>query len=257
MRKITIPKEEVLYYHSEYVKSYVALYLFSRQTPYTHYTLKKAFIEHSLPIFTRHASTYPVDHNYFDLIDSESKAYFLGLLYADGCNVKGNNAVILALAEQDIDLLQKFSSAIGYDFHGKPFYRKNPNAQPMYRVEVYSKQMSESLARYGCVPQKTFIIKFPENPPLPENLINHFVRGYFDGDGCLSFYKAKKDKFQTIQAELSITSTFEICESIKQQLSKLQIHSYISKRHKDRPNNNFSIKVGGKLQIRKACDLVI
>lgn len=38
----------------------------------------------------------------------------------------------------------------------------------------------------GCVPNKSLILEFPNKDIVPDNLIYHFIRGYFDGDGCLS-----------------------------------------------------------------------
>ena len=41
----------------------------------------------------------------------------------------------------------------------------------------------KDLKALGCVPAKTFKLKFPN---LPKQYISHFVRGYFDGDGCIT-----------------------------------------------------------------------
>ena len=46
-----------------------------------------------------------------------------------------------------------------------------------------SKQIGESLISQGCVPKKSLILKYPKS--VPELLSWHFIRGYFDGDGCL------------------------------------------------------------------------
>ena len=48
--------------------------------------------------------------------------------------------------------------------------------------------MWETLNNYGCVPNKSLILKFPDKSIFKdEKLIIDFIRGYFDGDGCISF----------------------------------------------------------------------
>ena len=49
--------------------------------------------------------------------------------------------------------------------------------------------MKEDLLNIGCTPRKTETLNFPKN--IPNTLIIHFIRGYFDGDGCLSFVTRK------------------------------------------------------------------
>ena len=37
-------------------------------------------------------------------------------------------------------------------------------------------------------------------PNIPENLIRHFIRGYFDGDGCATFsFATKTNKHRTLR----------------------------------------------------------
>ena len=62
---------------------------------------------------------------------------------------------------------------------------------------IGDKHLKESLIKQGCVPQKSLILKFPE---LPAPLISHFIRGYFDGDGCVSYYR--RNQFVTPQCSL-------------------------------------------------------
>lgn len=46
--------------------------------------------------------------------------------------------------------------------------------------------MYTDLCNNGCVPKKSLILKFPK---LRDDLIHHFIRGYFDGDGTVGIYK--------------------------------------------------------------------
>jgi len=120
---------------------------------------------------------YSLDINFFDSIDSEEKAYFLGFLYADGNVSSTSNAIRLELKSSDRDILEKLNGAINSN---NPLHDSNG----MSCLRIHSKHMKESVIRLGLVPRKTHILTFPEwlNPPL----YSHFIRGYFDGDGSIS-----------------------------------------------------------------------
>ena len=55
---------------------------------------------------------YPIQEDFFDVIDTEEKAYVLGLLYADGYNNTDRNSVSLSLKESDKEILEKVTSLI-------------------------------------------------------------------------------------------------------------------------------------------------
>ena len=50
-----------------------------------------------------------INKNFFNKIDTEEKAYFLGFLYADGYNNTDRNSVALSLKEDDKEILEKYS----------------------------------------------------------------------------------------------------------------------------------------------------
>lgn len=52
----------------------------------------------------------------------------------------------------------------------------------MVTLTLASKYMCNTVEKWGLTQAKTFTINFPDF--LPEELIPHFIRGYFDGDGC-------------------------------------------------------------------------
>lgn len=131
-----------------------------------------------------------VDDNYFNVIDDEKKAYFLGLLFADGNITSGKkNQIRIALKEQDGYLLRELKSEIKSDCAvARRVFPKNPNWESQISVQFSSKQMKEDLVRYGCTPRKSKTLLFPE---LPQYYMWHFIRGYFDGDGCICVYTDK------------------------------------------------------------------
>ena len=114
----------------------------------------------------------------FETIDTEEKAYWLGFLYADGSVGSKEHKIELGLAEQDLKQIEKFRDFIG--IMNKISYRSTTKS---YRYSFRSGSCKEDLIKQGCVPKKSLILNFPTENQVPKNLIRHFIRGYFDGDG--------------------------------------------------------------------------
>lgn len=168
---------------------------------------------------------YNLDETFFDTINTEEKAYFLGLLYADGCNFEKTNHVSISLQEQDVDILYKLNICLK---NQKPLryisYKDKPKWSNQYKIDIYSKYMSKQLASLGCISNKSLKLKFPKW--IPDNLLNHFVRGYFDGDGSFGVYSSGKSGYSVLS--LSIASTNEFCTYLSKLLEeKLKINSCI------------------------------
>lgn len=134
---------------------------------------------------------HKINENFFKSIDNESKAYFLGLMYSDGSVSK--NQFYLKLKDEDI--IVKFKEALECDYpiiHKEvPFYS--------YMLEVSSQKSCNYLISQGCVINKTRSIRLPN---LKEELYRHFIRGFFDGDGCLQL----QDKIYRCRFDLTSAS---------------------------------------------------
>ena len=89
------------------------------------------------------------------------------------------------------------------------------------RFIAYSKKIAEDLIKLGCVPNKSLILEFPTKEQVPDKLINHFMRGYFDGDGCI-YISEKHNK-----ASFDIIGTEKFCESYR-----LKLNEKITKKEK-------------------------
>lgn len=128
-----------------------------------------------------------INHNYFKVIDDEHKAYWLGFLYADGYNNEKFYQVEITLKDEDkyiLEELKKDCESI-YDIKYKEV-NLNGKIFPCNRLTLYSKEISQDLKKLGCMQKKSLIIKFPTKEQVPNSLIHHFMRGYFDGNGCIS-----------------------------------------------------------------------
>lgn len=138
--------------------------------------------------FGSHKNYYNnINHNYFKVINDEHKAYWLGFLYADGYNNEKFYQVEITLKDEDkyiLEELKKDCESI-YDIKYKEV-NLNEKVFPCNRLTLYSKEISQDLKKLGCMQKKSLIIKFPTEEQVPDNLIHHFMRGYFDGNGCIS-----------------------------------------------------------------------
>lgn len=144
----------------------------------------------------------------FDNPQTESELYFLGLLFADGCVSKDKKGIGINLTKPSIDLLYKYKeflktpNPVRLDKLGL-----NKNSQDSYRVLVSSKYLNKQLTKLGCVPMKTYYLKFPKwLNKLNDKQIKHFIRGYFDGNG--SFILNQKNYTQTLILTISSTKPF-------------------------------------------------
>ncbi|SRR5258707_7365958 len=122
------------------------------------------------------------NEHYFDQVDSEAKAYWLGFIFADGCVLwnerTGNYALQVGLQGRDIDHLVILEKDLGGS--------RSPDTDPRngtVRLVWYSKTLAKQLINLGIEPRKSGTERLPSfSPPLAR----HFWRGVFDGDGCLT-----------------------------------------------------------------------
>ena len=196
---------------------------------------------------------YTLNENYFDSIDDPKKAYYFGLLMADGYNCERRGAVTLLLVNKDEHILHDFSSDIQST---KPVVtikhkdkKKNPNDSVF--IEFCSRHLSSRLAHLGCMQAKTFKLKFPKRH-LKKDLVRHFIRGYFDGDGCISYCYAKRDNYfgNSFLSVITFTSTYDFCMFLKEYFKKeMGIHSTMLCRHPSHHNNNRTLQISGNTQV--------
>lgn len=191
-------------------------------------TIKERLKKHNIKI--RPNRKYFFDETIFEKIDTEWKAYFLGLLYADGGVNK--TSVNIALHHQDSEVLKKIAYIVYGNcsilktikariYHSKKT-KKIYNCSEKCLLAINSKKFVEDIIKLGCFRKKSFILGFPSYDIVPENIFHHFIRGYFDGDGgtCHS----KKSNGVT----MSIISSKDYCVGFQEYLnSKLQINSRV------------------------------
>jgi hypothetical protein len=127
------------------------------------------------------------NENVFQKIDNEEKAYWLGFLYADGYVSDARAVVELCLKEEDYNHIVKFKKFLKIENEIK--IKKRTIGSKIfygYKLSINSSIMKNDLINLGCTPRKSDELSFPTEQQVPINLVSHFVRGYFDGDGCIT-----------------------------------------------------------------------
>lgn len=199
------------------------------------------------------AKKYYCNEDYFEVIDSEEKAYWLGFMFADGFitnkSKHSNYKVGLTLSSVDKSHIEKFNRCINSTYPINTYEIKQNtgafNTKPYSRLIISSEKMALDLIDKGCVLNKTNVLIFPSSDKLPKNLIPHFIRGYNDGDGSITCSKNKKN---SIDYKIKITSTKEFLEVIKKYYDVP--HLKLEKRHKNN-SNNYTLTLGGNIKVEK------
>jgi len=164
----------------------------------------------NIKLFNETSRTDFFNQNLFENgILNKELAYILGLLYADGCNTR--ESIRLSLQEEDKYILEKIKKIFNKEKELIFIKKKKPHHKFRYDLALYSKKLSRDLKNLGMVEAKSLILKFPDYSIVPKEFMGAFIRGYFDGDGCV--YISKKNKM-----EVSITSSPFFCEDISKYL---------------------------------------
>lgn len=129
-------------------------------------------------------SKYNINHSFFekDNINSNS-AYILGLIASDGCVSKVDNCISIELKSDDIELLEEVNKILGNERPIKTYSREGRNDTS--KLYFFSKKIKQDLAYFDIIPNKTYCsVNFVKN--IPDKYFIDFVRGFFDGDGCIT-----------------------------------------------------------------------
>ena len=140
---------------------------------------------------SRKRSRTPILSNYFEKIDTQNKAYFLGLIAADGSVFQCNKGkIVFSISLIDKDLLDLLSIEIcGSDKLVREVKRKyRDGSSKMYETKFSDEIFTNNLISNGILINKTFTLDFPN---IDEEFISHYIRGYLDGDGTVYKFSGK------------------------------------------------------------------
>lgn len=211
-----------------------------------HYnTIKKILLENNIQLRTRAQSHYKDNRieNIFSNINTEEKAYWLGFLAADGC--VHDNYIKITLQEQDLEHLKKFQNFLQatsikiLEENHQNKYKKNK----YYTFSIGCKQIAEDIKKLGITERKSLTLKPPINL-IPEEFYLDWIRGYFDGDGGIS-YSVKDNRWQSYA-----NSTKEVLNWIVEIL-ELNVKPF-NQKHYGKLDNVWRIHFNGRINVYKA-----
>lgn len=160
----------------------------------------------------------------FDIIDTEEKAYWLGMLYADGFVCANTYTVGLSLSLTDEKCVRDFTEFMkfrgGCNVYQTTKFNSKEKGSYICSTLITNEYLWNSLVNKGVVPHKSLILEFPKVEWFTEeSLIYHFLRGYCDGDGTLGVYKHSATN-STLEESLMFVGTKPFLEGVQQYLGK-------------------------------------
>lgn len=126
-------------------------------------------------------------------------AYILGYFASDGCMYRNKRgSCYVSFTSTDIELIESVKQLMNVSNRVENYKRLKKTWKTRYVLQIGSKKLYERLLRIGFTSNKSLTLIFPN---VPDEMLAHFLRGYFDGDGSVSFtfYKRKiRDSFQKV-----------------------------------------------------------
>ena len=194
---------------------------------------EKSIVEESL-----YRRAYSIDDDYFENIDSQKKAYWLGWLITDGYiatsfntkrGITNVNSIGLKLQAKDRNVLEDFKKDLNTNVSIRAIKRRKAfeytnkitnktvcikgGEQAEFRFS--SAKMIQDLAKYGIYQNKTYDVIFPKE--LDSKYYPGFIAGVISGDGCIDL---KKNHNKGYILRCTIAGNMDLVHKIKDILVK-------------------------------------
>lgn len=152
---------------------------------------------------------YQINIDRFKTLNNELEAYWFGMFLADGHLSKDN---VLMLTLKDREMIEQFRQFLETDAPIKQDKNKN------YFINIRSKNLAETLRNKGIHNRKSYFLDLEKMLSfIPANMFHHFLRGLFDGDGCIKKYTYKY--FKKPQYHFGMTGLYDTCLLFKKQFN--------------------------------------
>lgn len=241
---------------SEYLNKHKSIETIATENNWRNHSVRKIYKSSGNKMRTDRdqALKFTCNENYFEVIDTPEKAYWLGFLYADGFiqspRKHSNYKVGITLTGADKGHLEKFKKAIEFTGEIKTYNRSATcymGTKPYSRILVSSNKMAMDLIKLGCKEHKTEVLEYPNKSIIPSEFEKDFVRGCIDGDGSIILYSNG-------EYGLKFTGTKSMCKGILKFLEKENLK--LSQRHPERPVDNYNFSIGGRVQVKRIATLL-
>lgn len=193
---------------------------------------------------------YEVNENFFEKLDNKESLYFAGLLSADGHLDKDTYNISIVLKSTDIDILEKFKSALKSNHPIHEYSRFDDRTNKTYLqcvLRMHREKLYTDLVKHGISNTKSSDLRIPIDS-IPPHMMHYYLRGWSDGDAGWTIDKNNNMRY------ILISSSFDYLSDLKNILEK----------ECDLPNNNiidckpkmncFKLIYAGNLQTRKIFD---
>jgi intein-encoded DNA endonuclease-like protein len=212
-------------------------------------TMERFFRRAGILYVKKHKNNF--DEQFFSQDDPQS-FYLAGFIAADGNIRKDKYTLKIELAEEDMQFLQTLKDLLSFQGDLHKSMTKNSKRNSLwqdttnYYFQCSSKHLVQDLKRFNIVPNKTKIYDFP-NWLIDHSLVNHFMRGYFDGDGHIGLRNQNKLRWH-------LAGNFSFLEKFQSILEKeIGIH------HNNiftRPNGLSCLEYTGNIIVPKICQFL-
>lgn len=183
--------------------------------------------------------------DYFKTIDSPEKAYYLGLIYSDGyicsSNYERTKQVGIALQKQDKYVLERLHKVLSLK-------TKMNEYKNSVKLTITNLGMYNDLVNLGVVENKSHFDYIM--PKIDNDLLNSFVLGYFDGDGCITIKSSG-----AIVVSICCNSKIFL-ESVQQYLHNNDIQTRLNIQLKPSGNNLYVLYLSGRKNQLKFKELI-
>jgi hypothetical protein len=200
------------------------------------------------------------NEHFFDIIDNEQKAYWLGFIWCDGYMAirhRDNHISYefkLSLSDVDASHLEKFNLDLNgsykvkyYDMGNSSFTSEHQEARLLITNQHFGKTLVE---KYGLIPRRSDCSKILNN--IPNYLMKHFIRGIVEADGTFCKYKITEKGHNVDKYRVSIGTNEDIVRFIEKHLMNHGIINMAERklyqRHEGQDGEYKTLEISGKAQ---------
>lgn len=217
------------------------------------------FINNNFKLYRTCNAKRNIRHDFFSRIDTELQAYLLGFYASDGNINMKRKTLRIHVSEKDSEIINIFKNIIGPDsrvFRLSSHYttgreHKTILANNSIGIDINSTILVSDLIKLGFGCNKTY--QNLNLPKLSNELLRHFIRGYFDGDGCITGW-VTNDKFKRFRYSFDICSkTKSILEDIQNYFNKHDININLNYIKRD---SMYRLKTSSRKELFKIYNLL-